>query len=201
MDKENYRFYIKVRAALGISPTIIHDELTTVFGDEAPSYATVARWAQWSREGREEVEDEARPGRPVTETTDENIEQIRDAIDDDPYVTIRELQGNTNLSYGTIQRIISDHLKLKKLTARYVPKHLTASQRAERVRICKENLTKFEQGTWRLCDVVAGDESWSYHKQIGRKASNAAWVTMGDPSPTIVQRSRFAPRTLLCIFV
>ncbi|CAF5145512.1 unnamed protein product, partial [Rotaria sp. Silwood1] len=80
MDKENYYFYIKVRTAVGISPTIIRDELTTVFGDKAPPYATVARWAQWFREGREEIEDEARLGRPVTETTDENIEQMRDAI-------------------------------------------------------------------------------------------------------------------------
>ncbi|CAF5140816.1 unnamed protein product, partial [Rotaria sp. Silwood1] len=95
MHKENYRFYIKVRTALGISPTIIRDELTIAFGDEAPPYATVSRWAQWFREGREEIEDEARPGRPVTETTDENIEQIRDAINDDPYVTIKELQENT----------------------------------------------------------------------------------------------------------
>ncbi|CAF5042646.1 unnamed protein product, partial [Rotaria sp. Silwood1] len=83
------------RTALGISSAIIRDELTTVFGDEALSYATVARWAQWFREGREEIEDEARPGRPVSETTDENIEQIRDAINDDPYVTIEELQENT----------------------------------------------------------------------------------------------------------
>ncbi|CAF1468251.1 unnamed protein product [Rotaria sp. Silwood1] len=200
MDKENYRFYIKVRTALGISPTLIRDELMTVFGDEAPSYATVARWAQWFREGREEIEDEARPGRPMTETTDENIEQIHDAINDDPYVTIEELQENTGLSHETIHRIISDHLKLKKFTARYRPKRLTTSQWAERVRICKENLAKFEQGTWRLCDVVMGDESWFYHKQIGRKASNAAWVATGDRPPTIVRRSRFAPRTSLCIF-
>ncbi|CAF3636616.1 unnamed protein product [Rotaria sp. Silwood1] len=201
MHKENYRFYIKVRTALGISPTIIRDELTIAFGDEAPPYATVSRWAQWFREGREEIEDEARPGRPVTETTDENIEQIRDAINDDPYVTIKELQENTGLSHGTIHRIISDHLKLKKLTAPYILKHLTASQRAERVPICKENLAKFEQGTWRLCDVVTKDESWFYHKQIGSKASNAAWVATGDSPPTIVRRSRFAPRTSLCVFL
>ncbi|CAF4339270.1 unnamed protein product [Rotaria sp. Silwood2] len=147
MDKENYRFYIKVCATLGISPTIIRDELTTVFGYEAPSCATVARWAQWFREGREEIEDEARPGRPVTETTDEHIEQICDAINDGPYVIIEELQENTGLSHETIHRIISDHLKLKKLTTRYIPKYLTASQRAERVRTYKENLAKFEQGT------------------------------------------------------
>ncbi|CAF4991367.1 unnamed protein product, partial [Rotaria sp. Silwood1] len=52
----------------------------TVFGDEAPSYRTVARWAQWFREGREEIEDEERSGRPVTETTLDNIEEIRSIV-------------------------------------------------------------------------------------------------------------------------
>ncbi|CAF4639261.1 unnamed protein product [Rotaria sp. Silwood1] len=159
MEKENFRFYIKVRTALNIRPTIIHDELRTVFGDEAPSFSTVARWSQWFREGREEIKDEARPGRPITETTSENIEQVRSIIDNDPHVTVEELQAETDLSHGTIQRIISDHLNLRKITARYIPKHLTNSQRAERVRICKENLAKFESGAWRLCDVVTGDES------------------------------------------
>jgi hypothetical protein len=60
------------------------------------------------------------------------------------------------------------------MTARYVSKQLTDSQRAERVRIYEENLAKFESGAWRLCDVVTGDESWFYHKQIGRNLSNAA---------------------------
>ena len=83
------------------------------------------------------------------------------------------------MSRGTIERIICDHLKLKKITARWVPNLLTDNQRAERVRLCQENLAKFQQGTWRLCDVVTGDESWFYHKQIGRKSSNAAWTPIG----------------------
>lgn len=200
MEKENFRFYIKVRTALNIGPTIIHDELRRVFGDEAPSFSTIARWSQWFREGREEIADEVQSGRPITETTSENIEQIRDIIGIDPHVTVDELQAETDLSHGTIQRIISDHLNLRKITARYIPKHLTDSQRAERVRICKENLAKFESGAWRLCDVVTGDESWFDHTRIGRKSSNSAWVARGDPPPTVVRRSHFAPRTLFSIF-
>ncbi|CAF4976585.1 unnamed protein product, partial [Rotaria sp. Silwood1] len=146
------------------------------------------------------VGDEPRSGRSITETTSANIEKIRNLFNDDPYSTIDELRVQTGLSHGTIERIISDHLKLKQITARYVPNHLTDSQRAERVRICQENLAKFAQGTWRLCDVVTGDESWFYHKQIGRKFSNAAWTASGDPSPTLVRRSHFAPKTFFCIF-
>ena len=73
----------------------------------------------------------------------------------------------TCISRGIIERIISDHLQWKTLTVRWVPNLLTDAQRIERVRLCEENQAKFHQGTCRLCDVVAGDESWFYHKQIG----------------------------------
>ncbi len=145
--------------ALNILASVIYDELYSVHGDQAPSLRTVERWSTWFREGREEVEDEARPGRPVTTTVSENIEQVHLSIDDDPYITIEELQEQIDISYGIIQTILFNHLKLTKITARHIPKHPTDFQRAERVRICKQNLAKFEEGTWRLCDVVIGGES------------------------------------------
>ncbi|CAF0947809.1 unnamed protein product [Rotaria sordida] len=77
MNKENYRFYIKVRTALNIQSKLIHDELYSVFSDQAPSYNTVAKWSRWFREGREDVEDQPRLDRSVTETTSENIEEIK----------------------------------------------------------------------------------------------------------------------------
>ncbi|CAF1664481.1 unnamed protein product [Adineta ricciae] len=80
MDKENFRFYIKERTALDVQPTIIHNELCTVFDDEAPSFRTVARWSKWFREGRQDIEDETRGGRPITETTSENIEQTDEVL-------------------------------------------------------------------------------------------------------------------------
>ena len=200
MTTENFRFYIKVRTALNIPARIIHDELKSVYDDEAPGLSTVERWSKLFRDGREEIEDKPRPGRPITETTAENIEQVRILINDDPCITIEGIQEETDLSFGTVQRIIGDHLNLRKITARYIPKNLTDFQRAERVRICKENLAKIHQGTWRLCDIITGDESWFRHKQIGRKISNKAWVSPGDPPPTVVREGRFAPRTLFSIF-
>ena len=130
MSTENFRFYIKMRTALNIQARIIHDELYSVYGDQAPSLRTVERWSKLFRDGREELEDEARPCRAITETTSENIEQIRQLIDDDPYLTIEALQEQTDLSYGTVHRIITNHLNLRKITARYIPKDLTDFQRA-----------------------------------------------------------------------
>ncbi|CAF1664777.1 unnamed protein product [Adineta ricciae] len=182
MCTENFRFYIKAATALNIQAKIIFDELYSVYGDQAPSFRTTKRWSKLFREGREELKDEPRSGRPATETTPENIEQIRLLVNDDPYLTIEELQEQTNLSNGTIHRILTTHLNVRKVTARYVPKDPTDAQRAERVRICEENLQKVQQETWRLCDIMTGDES------------------RGDPPPTVARQSRYVPRILLAIF-
>ncbi|CAF4666472.1 unnamed protein product, partial [Rotaria sp. Silwood2] len=125
MTTENFRFYIKVHTSFNIPARVIHDELNYVYGDEAPGLSTIERWSKLFREGREEIEDKEQPGRPITETTTGNIEQIRLLIDDDPYITIEGIQERTNLSYGTVQRIIGDHLNLRKITARYIPTDLT----------------------------------------------------------------------------
>ena len=113
-----------------------------------------------------------RSSRPVTETT---IEEVRCLIDGDPHLTIDEIQVETGMSHGTIERIISEYLQLRKITARWMPNILTDAQRIERVRLCEENLAKFHQGTWRLYDVVKGEESWFYHKQISNGALDTNW--------------------------
>jgi hypothetical protein len=41
MDKETFRFYIKVRTAFNIQARIIYEELHFVFGDQAPGLRTV----------------------------------------------------------------------------------------------------------------------------------------------------------------
>jgi len=104
---------------LNIQARIIHEELCSAYGHEAPCLTTVEKWSKRFREGEEDVEDKERSGRPVTETTSENIEEVRSLIDDDPHVTIEEMEMQTSLSYGTIQRLVSDdHLNLRKITAR-----------------------------------------------------------------------------------
>ena len=47
---------------------------------------------------------------------------------------------------------------------------------------------------------MTDDESYCYHKQIGRKSSDAAWTPTAGTTPIVARCSRFVPRTLFCIF-
>jgi len=200
MNNQNFRFYIQVRVKLGIKANDIFNELKTVFSTEAPSLKTIYRWINVFNKGSNRIEDLHRIGRPITDLTKANIDKVRQVIDNDPWSTYDDIIAETSLSRGTINRIIHDHLRLKKVTSRWVPHFLTEENRKERVRICKENLAKFNEGKWRWCDVITGDESWFYHRNIGSKQSNASWVAEGQPPRTIEKRGRFEPKTMVTIF-
>lgn len=200
MEKPNYRSYIQMRFELGFNAATIHNELKEVHGDQAPSYPTVWRWYDYFKHGGNSLEDTPRPGRPITACTTDNISRVREVIEDNPYCSYDDIEAQTLLSRGTVERIIHEHLKLRKITSRFVPHNLTEENRRNRVRLCEENLAKFRDSSWRLCDVITGDASWFYWRQIGHKQSNKSWVGEGEKPRTIARVGRFEPKTMVCIF-
>ena len=115
MEKENLRFYIRIRTLLGIKAVEIHNELNLALGDGTISYMCVLNWVTKFKNGLEDVKDQHRIGRPITETNKSNIERVKSIIEQDPFSTYDDIEALTSLSRGTIQTIISDHLKLRKL--------------------------------------------------------------------------------------
>ena len=55
-----------MRFKLGCNATSIHNDFVFVYGDQAPSYFTVAKWT------RTNVEDYPRSGSPITGLTEES---------------------------------------------------------------------------------------------------------------------------------
>ena len=121
MDNKYNRYYSRIRTILGIAPKTIHEKLVAALGRGASAYRTVTNWVELFHEGREDVNNGPQPGRPVSELTDENIELIR--------------------------QIICDHFEVRKVTSRWVPHQLTAEQKEERVKLCREKSAKFCPGS------------------------------------------------------
>ncbi|CAF0989636.1 unnamed protein product [Rotaria sordida] len=187
MDKLCLRSYIKTRLLLGLTATQIHDELTIAYGQSVVSYRTVARWVERFSNEQWSLEDNPRSGRPITAITQQNIDAGNDLI---------------YISHGSVCTILKEHLGLTKITSRWVPHKLTEEQRQRqrRVDICIKNLQKLEGGTWRLCDIITGDESWFYHRNIKSKQQSKAWVAKNEGPPTVVKRQQFKKNTMFVIF-
>jgi len=200
MQKSNYRFYIQIRQSQGADAKTIFNELKTFAPRHEPSHATVKLWFRKFRGGQRSLEDKHRIGGPVTKTLPVNIDRVRDLIVEDTFFTYDEIEVLTSFSRGTIHTIIHEHLKLRKITSRWVPHDLTQKNKDDRVRICKENLAKFENGNWRLYDVMTDDESCFYLKQVCRKQSNKTWVKKGQSPRTVTRQGRFDPKFMYTIF-
>ena len=115
MGKITIRFYIFTRFKLAVNAKQIHKELRDAWREGCVSYTTVVEWIQSFNQDRTSIEDHPRSARSVTEAIDPNIEVIRALIDENPHISIRYMFFEISLSYGTINRITRDDLKLKKL--------------------------------------------------------------------------------------
>ena len=135
MEKIKFRAYIKIRA--------ITDELVLANGNQAPKYSTVAKWATRFKDGRDSLEDDPSSGRPQTTFTAENIERVRVIIEEDPHAVHDIIKAVSSVNHFTINKIIHNALKRRKLASRLIPHELTDQNRKNRVEACKKNLALY----------------------------------------------------------
>ena len=96
----------------------IHETLQEHFPDVARSLSTVERWYGEFTHGNFVLEDAPRAGRPNVSHNEENVDQVLDLVMQDSHVTHAQLEHETGLSSGTINVIIHEELRLRKLCAR-----------------------------------------------------------------------------------
>ena len=77
--------------------------------------------------------------------------------------------AQTSLSNGSLTKILHNHLCVRKLSSRWIPHLLSDDNKKKRVALCSENLRKFKENKWRLGDIITGDESWFYLRNIKKK--------------------------------
>ena len=121
IDEAHVRYYILTRFQLGFTAKQIHDELCAAWGHGYVSYSTVAKWLQRFRQRRSCLKAIPRIGRPVIAVTDENIDAVRMLIEENPYINIRYIACEVGVSYGTVNSIIHEELKMKKKKKKKIP--------------------------------------------------------------------------------
>jgi len=90
-----------------------HEMLKLVYGDAAVTMKMVRKWFERFCTGCESDEDEERLGRPSTSKTQENVEKVSKMIRSNRQLTIREISEDLNISYGSIQNILTTDLNKK----------------------------------------------------------------------------------------
>ena len=113
------------------SAKVTHEMLNLVYGDAAVTLKMVYKWFEWFHNGCESVEDEERSGRPSTSKTQENVERLSEMIRSNRRLIIREISEDLNISYGSIQNILTTDLNMRRVSAKFLPRVLTVEQKEQ----------------------------------------------------------------------
>jgi len=137
-QQTNIKFLVK----LGNSGNEIREMLVQVYRDNAMKKTAVYKWVKGFSEGRESVTDKARSGQPATSSTEQNIAKIRQFVCENRWLTVSSIAEQVNIDRGTVRKILTEDLDMRKVCAKMVPKELTEEQKQRTVTICKDLLER-----------------------------------------------------------
>jgi len=125
MSQFEQRTNIKFMCRLGKSASETLSALQQVYSDTALKKSTVYDWFSCFKNGQEKLEDDQRSGRPSTSRITEMIEKVQQLIQCDRRMTIMELEQEVGITHGSIHMILSDDLKMRRVSAKFVLRQLT----------------------------------------------------------------------------
>ena len=201
MDNLEYRAIIKFLHLEGENASQIHQRLVNVFDKSAPSYATVTNWMREFKRGREDIKDAPRPGRPSTETTEDNVQKVHQVVLENRKVSIVEIQEETGISYGTVSRILHEHLSMSKVCCRWVPRLLTREMKGKRIAMSRELLDLYDADPDEFkFRIVTGDETWVYYHDPETKMESMEWKHHGSPRTKVPKVTRATKKLMATVF-
>lgn len=112
-----------------------------------------------------------------TSATDEKQEQGRPIILTQVSVTIEEIASQLGITKGTACSLVHDILVFHKISASWMPKHLTEGRKHNFQHICCSLLERCNhKGDNFVNCIITRDETWLYHQEPETKWRNVQWT-------------------------
>lgn len=198
---EEQRAVIRFLLEEGQKPVFILNRLQNRFRDSCMSRSAFYSWVARFRDGRNDVHNRHGRGRPACIVTPQMVKNVESYIMKDRRVTLQEVANRFSISKGSVFKIVRDNLGLSKVSARWVPKQLSADQKLVRKTTSKDLLARHKrQGDGFLHHIVTGDETWIHHSEPESKVQSKQWVRAGSPPPKKFKLSPSAGKVMAIIF-
>lgn len=201
ITKIEHRAVIKFLTKSDKSPKRIFEEMTSIYGESGPSHATVKKWSRLFKLGRESIEDDPRSGRPISVVTEENTEKVKKLVLEDRRIKVWQIAEALGISKERVGEILHQHLHMTKVSARWVPKMLTAFDRERRVQTSQAFLELCEEGLDEVCSrIVTVDETWIRQYDPESKSESMQWIEKGERPPKKFKVQRSASKLMATVF-
>ena len=108
---------------------------------------------------------------------------VREIFRADQRLTIREVAEEVRIAFGTCQKILTEDFQMRRVTAKFVPRLLTAEQKDDRMSICTNLHEQAENDPNFMSSVITGDKCWVYGYDPETKQMSSQWNTASSPQP------------------
>jgi hypothetical protein len=180
---------------LGKSGAETYEILQAAFGESCLSWSRTFEWYS-----RFKSEDDPRPGRPCTFHAEETVARLQEIIHADRRLTIREVAEEVRIAFGTCQKILTKDLQMRRVTAKFVLRLLTAEQKDDRMSVCTDLHDQAQNDPSFMSLVITGDECWVYTCDPEKKQMSSQWNTISSPRPKKARQVKSNVRTMLIAF-
>ena len=120
-------------------------------------------------------------------------------MDKDPCVSIETISSQFDVSVGTVNTIICEGLKVRKICAKFVPRVLR-DQKERHCHDSREMVELFNSDPAVLDALVTCDESWIYCYDPETKRQSSQWKHAGSPRPKKARLSKSTHKLLMISF-
>ena len=162
----------------GISRKDTVQMIVKAYGIRAMKNSQVYEWHGRFENGQESINDEPRSGRPVS-ITSRRVTEIKELLELDGRITIREIRYKVDCSIGTVHDILHNKLNLRRDGFR---KCCLRIRRSRELSVIGDK--------WNVLSVkvmnflgATDDETWIKLYEPETKEQSTMWKTPGSPSP------------------
>lgn len=145
IDASEQRVFVKFGVLQDHSAGLIHANLRKLLGSQAMSKATIERYAARVRLGDFSIQSRAGGDQSDQALRAERVSLIQECFLESRHWSLRSLASKTGIPYTTVQSIVTDELKMKKIMAKWVPHELTPDQQNHRILACEKNLSIYQK--------------------------------------------------------
>jgi len=132
--------------------------------------------------------------------TENSIETVREFIKNQPKSSLKFMEIEFNISKTSIYRILTEHLGLQKVCARFVPHKLADVQELLRTQHSKDIIKEAKKDPNFLYKIVTGDEMWCFQYDPETKCQSAEWKAPDEPKAKKSRLEKSKVKTVLICF-
>jgi len=128
------------------------------------------------------------------------VAHVQEIICSDRHLAIRKVAEDVGIAFGTYQKILTEELQMRHVSAKFVPCLLTAEQMDNRVSLCTDLRQQAQNDPNFKYSLITDDESWVYGYDPETKQMSSQWKTASSPRLKKARQVKSNVKTMLIVF-